>query len=286
MEMDSKEPVKGRESLIQVACCQFEPRFGEKLVNLKSTLALIDEAAAAGARLILLPELCNTGYVFQTRQEAYSLAESIPAGETVTAWMNAAQRYQAYIVAGICERDGDNLYNSAVIIGPEGYIGTYRKLHLWGEEKLFFAAGNAGIPVFDTPIGRIAALICYDLWFPEAVRSCVVKQADIVCIPTNWVPIRGHNAQPFPLAVHLCITNAHVNGLFIAAADRIGTERNQPFLGHSVIVHPSGSTAAGPASGDQQEILLSQCNLSDARRIKHLNEFNHVLYDRRVDVYD
>ncbi|MCW5626220.1 MAG: hydratase, partial [Burkholderiales bacterium] len=152
------------ESQIRVACLQLEPIVGDKAGNVRRSLDAIASAAAAGATVMVLPELCNSGYVFETRQEAFALAETIPDGPTTQAWMAAAQAHGTVIVAGISERDGDALYNSAVVVGPEGYIGRYRKNHLWGAENLFFEPGNLGMPVFRIGAGRIAVAICYDIW--------------------------------------------------------------------------------------------------------------------------
>ena len=118
----------------------------------------------------------------------------MPAGETTAAWSEAARRHNIYIVAGIAERAGGALYNSAVVLGPSGYIGTFRKVHLWAAENLFFEPGDLGFPVFKTPIGRIGVAICYDGWFPETFRLQALQGADIVCVPTNWVPIPGQEA--------------------------------------------------------------------------------------------
>jgi predicted amidohydrolase len=158
------------ESSLRVACIQTEPVIGDKAHNLKQTLTRVAEAAAAGANLVVLPELCSTGYVFATRQEAFALAEPVPEGPTTAAWAEAAARHDLHIVAGIAERDGDVLYNSAVVVGPQGYVGRYRKNHLWAAENLFFEPGNLGMPVFRIGAGRIAVAICYDIWFPETFR--------------------------------------------------------------------------------------------------------------------
>src|SRR6476646_10010718 len=120
------------ESALRVACLQMEPRVGEKERNLARSLEMIERAAQAGAKLAVLPELCNTGYVFETRDEAFALSEDVPNGPTAAAWMKAAAKHGMVIVAGITEREGYNLYNGAVIVGPKGYIGKYRKNHLWG----------------------------------------------------------------------------------------------------------------------------------------------------------
>jgi N-carbamoylputrescine amidase len=270
---------------IVVACIQMQPTFGNVAANVARSLELIDRAASRGADLVVLPELANTGYMFASREEAFGLAEPIPGGPSVAAWAERAARHGMHIVAGITERSGSDLYNSAVVIGPEGYIGTFRKVHLWNEENLFFEPGDLGFPVFHTPIGRIGVAICYDGWFPETFRLCALQGADIVCVPTNWVPIPGQAEGREAMANILAMAAAHSNSIFIACADRIGVERGQPFEGQSLIVSYTGWPVVGPASRDAEDILIAEVNLGEARRQRNWNAFNQVLRDRRVDVY-
>ena len=277
---------KGRkEAVVKIACCQMEPRVGEKDRNVETSVAMIKEAVANGARLVVLPELCNSGYVFESRDEAFALSEPVPDGATTRAWMALAAEHHLHIAAGINERDGDLLYNSSVVVGPGGHVGTFRKVHLWNEENLFFEPGNLGFPVFKTPIGRLACHICYDSWFPESYRLAALQGADIVCISTNWVPIPGQDPKREAMANILVMAAAHVNSVFVAAADRIGTERGQPFIGQSIIASYTGWPIGGPASPDKEEIIYAEANLADARRKRNWNEYNQVLRDRRTDVY-
>ncbi|WP_256363859.1 nitrilase family protein [Hyphomicrobium sp. 99] len=274
------------EAPLSIACIQMEPIFGDTARNVERTVHLMDEAADKGAQLVVLPELCNTGYVFNSRAEAFELAETIPSGPTVAAWSATAKNRGLYIVAGIAERAGEKLYNSAVMIGPEGYIGTFRKVHLWGDEHLYFEPGDLGFPVFPTPFGRIGMMICYDQWFPEAYRTCALRGADIVCIPTNWVPIPGQDPNREAMANIVAMAAAHTNSIYVAAADRIGTERGQPFIGQSLIVSYTGWPVGGPASSDKEEIVLATVNVSDARKKRRWNDHNQVVRDRRPDQYD
>jgi len=274
------------EAPVKIACIQMEPVVGKKDDNVKRGVELVQKAAAQGASLVVLPELCNSGYVFESRDEAFALAEEIPHGATCKAWIDVARRQGLHLVAGISEREGQALYNAAVVIGPSGYVGTFRKVHLWGAENLFFEPGNLGFPVFKTPLGRIGTFICYDGWFPESYRLCALQGADIVCIPTNWVPIPGQNERREAMANILCMAAAHANSIFVAAADRVGVERGQPFIGQSVIVSYTGWPIGGPASPDREEIIYAEANLADARRKRNWNEYNQVLRDRRTDVYD
>lgn len=277
---------KGRkEATVTVACVQMEPKVGHVADNVAHSVGLIEKAAEAGAKLIVLPELANSGYVFASREEAFALAESIPDGPTCKAWAEVCARRGVWLVAGIAERAGEVLFNSAVLIGPEGHIGTFRKVHLWNEENLFFEPGDLGFPVFRTPLGRIGMLICYDGWFPEAWRLCALQGADIVCVPTNWVPIPGQDPKREAMANILVMAAAHSNSIFVAAADRVGTERGQPFIGQSLIASYTGWPVAGPASATAEETLLAEVNLADARRKRNWNEYNQPLRDRRGDVY-
>jgi predicted amidohydrolase len=270
---------------MRVAVGQFEPRVGEKERNVARTLELIDEAASRGVELLVLPELCNSGYVFESREEAESLAEAVPAGPTVEAWLERCAAHALVLVAGIVEQDRDALYNSAVVVGPAGFLGTYRKLHLWDQENRWFAPGDRGVPVFDTTVGRIAAIICYDGWFPECYRVAALAGADMVCVPTNWVPIPGQAEGREAMATVLCQAAAHSNSIVVAAADRVGVERGQPFIGQSVIVSHTGWPLAGPASEGREELLVADVDPAEARRARRWNEFNDPLADRRPEAY-
>ena len=271
--------------MVKIACCQFEPKIGEKEKNIKKGLRMADEAKNQGANIIILPELANSGYVFNSRREAFDLSEEVPEGETTRVWEEFAKKHELYLAMGISELFADRLYNSSVLLGPEGYIGKYRKLHLWNREKLFFEPGDLGLPLFHTPVGRMAMYICYDMWFPEMTRIYTLQGADLMLNITNWVSSEKQTDDS-RLTEAVCVANAHLNSVFIAASDRVGIERGQPFLGRSMIVSPSGELLAGPASYDKEEIIYADCNLSEARQRKRKNRLNHLILDRRIDVYD
>lgn len=271
---------------ITVASIQMAPHVGSKEENVARSLALIGEAAAHGATLVVLPELANSGYVFTSRAEAFALAEPVPDGPTTQAWIGAARQYGIHIAAGIAECEGGRLYNAAVLVSPQGHLGTYRKLHLWGDENLFFEPGDKGLPVFHTAFGRLGIVVCYDGWFPETFRLLAMQGADIVAMPTNWVPMPNQPADRPAMANTLVMAGAHSNGLTIVCANRVGIERGQPFIGQSLIVGADGWPMAGPASLDREEILYARVDLSVARRARQISAFNHVLRDRRRDVYD
>ncbi len=274
-----------RESLVRVACCQLEPRVGCKEENVEKTLRFVEEAVKEGAEVVVLPELANTGYVFETRREAFGLSEPVPEGPTTEAWEETAKEHGIYIAAGIAEREGHSLYNTGVLLGPEGYLGKYRKLHLWYREKLFFEPGDLGLPVFNTEIGRLAMMICYDMWFPEVARIYAVQGVDLLLNITNWVAAREPRGEE-RVTMAICMGQSHVNSVFMAAADRVGVERGQAFLGHSLITAPTGLPIAGPASRDREEIIIAECNLSEARKAKRKTRLNFTMLDRRIDIYD
>ncbi|MCK5617310.1 nitrilase family protein [Candidatus Pacearchaeota archaeon] len=281
---------KKKGSFLKVAAIQMETKFGRKKQNIEKSCNLIDIAASKGVNLVVLPELCNTGYVFNNREEVMKLAEKIPGGPTIEAWTAKAKENNLFIVGGIAEALGKKFFNSSVLIGPKGYIGTYRKLHNWFEEKLYFEPGNLGYPVFELPFGRLGMLICYDMWFPEGFRILMEQGADIVCISTDWIPfpgkIRTWDESGRYMAHYIAMANAHVNAMYVICADRVGIERNQRFLGGSIIIDPSGWPLAGPASPEKEEILVAGINLFDSRRAKRWNNLNNIIRDRRTDIYD
>lgn len=272
-------------SEIAVACVQMEPRIGAVQENIDKSVAMAEQAAERGAELVVLPELCTSGYVFDSMAEATALAEDARDGASVRAWTALAARRRLHLVAGLNERADGRIYNSAVVVGPQGVVGVFRKVHLWDMENEFFTPGDLGFPVFDLPFGRIGVFICYDGWFPESYRMCALRGAGLVCVPTNWVPMPDQPANREVMANTLLMAGAHSNGVAIAAADRVGTERGQPFLGCSIIVGSAGWPLAGPASPDREEILLAPVDLADAVRRRKLNRHNHLLGDRRPASY-
>ena len=270
---------------ITVAAVQTEPVLGAAQANIAATCARISEAAAHGAKLIVLPEAASTGYMFAGPGEAAAAAEPVPDGLACQAWVRLCARLGVHVVAGVIERAGGAVYNAAVLIGPAGYIGTFRKVHLWNDEERLYAPGDLGFPVFATGIGRIGMHICYDGWFPESYRLCAVAGTDIICVPANWVPVPTQPVGYPAIANLMVITGAHSNQVYIAAASRVGTERGQLFIGQSLIVDPTGVPLAGPASPDGEDILYATVDLIGSRSQRLANPFNAPLRDRRSDVY-
>jgi predicted amidohydrolase len=283
-EVVTDERLLGREAFVRVAAAQTHPHVGRKDRNVQESLRLIRQAAADDVQLLVLPELGTSGYIMNSRAEAFALSEPIPDGPTCTAVLEAIRGSRLHVCMGICERASNVLFNSAALLGPEGYIGTYRKVHLWDEEKLFFEPGNLGFPVFPLPFGRVGMMICYDGWFPESARILKLQGADIICDPTCWVLVPGLIEALNPLSAYVHMAQAHVNNIFIICADRCGVERGCTFIGNSCIVGPTGFVA-GPASFDQTALVSAEVNLVQSR-YHHWTALADPIADRRIDVYD
>ena len=270
---------------ITIACLQFEPRIGEVEANLDALDRLARAAAAQGAELIVAPELADSGYVFADRAELSRLAAPIPSGAPSRRLEGLARELGVHIVSGLAEARAGRFHNSAALFGPDGFIGAYRKLHLWDVETTVFDRSPPEAPVFDTALGRIALAVCYDGWFPELFRRYALAGAQVVAVPTNWVPMPGQPEDASAMANILHQAAAHSNGLIIACADRVGVERGQPFIGRSVIVDATGFLLAGPASADAEEILLARATPGAAAATRQVTPRNTVLSDRREDAY-
>jgi 5-aminopentanamidase len=265
---------------VTIACCQLAPRIGE----LEHNRALARDAVErAGAQVVVLPELCNSGYVFADADEARRLAE--PAdGPSVSGWVELARALGIVVVGGFCELDPDGLVrNSAVLVDGDGVRAVYRKAHLWDREGLAFTPGSESPPVVDTAFGRIGVMVCYDLEFPEWVRIAALEGADLVCAPSNWPAVPRPDGER-PGEVVRVQAAAATNRVFIAACDRVGTERGVDWIGGSVIVDVDGFPLAGPAASGETVTVLARCALDEARD-KRLNQRNDVLADRRPELY-
>ena len=265
---------------MHVAVAQTEPKLGEKERNLDVCLARLKEAAAAGAELLVLPECAVPGYMFDSLEEAMPFAEEIP-GPSTDALAAACRRHEIHVVCGLLERDGDQLCNTAVLVGPDGLIGSYRKTHLpfLGVDR--FTTPGDELSVYDTPLGRIGVEICYDLRFPEATRTLALRGADIVAHPTN-----------FPMAAKIqteliTVARAAENRIYLLTANRVGKERWGEFCGWSQIVDPYGKRLA--EAGETEEVLLvADVDIEKARDKDYVIPGEYELYlfgDRRPELY-
>jgi predicted amidohydrolase len=268
---------------VRVACQQLAPTVGDLARNTRLTRDAVREAVERGARLVVLPELATSGYVFESAEEARACAEPA-SGPALQGWVEEAARGDAVVVGGFCEL-GDNglLYNSAAVMDGDGVLAVYRKIHLWDREQLVFEPGAECAAVVETRVGRIGVAVCYDLNFPEVARGLALAGADIVTVPTNW-PLFPRPEDERPIEIALAMATAHTSRVFVAACDRCGTERGVDWTGGSVICDSDGWLVAGPIEDYGEGLLLADCDVARARD-KAWNGRNDVLGDRRPDLY-
>jgi predicted amidohydrolase len=221
----------------RVAAIQFEPRLGAKAENIARLLELTEAAAHGGARLIVHPEMATTGYCWYDRDEIRPHVEPIP-GPTTEAFAVLARRYDCYIVVGLPEVAPRTriFYNSATLVGPKGVIGVYRKTHSYISEPKWAKDGDLGLPVWETPLGRIGIMICMDADYFEPARLLALAGADVLCFPTNWLD----DKSPAPS----WIARAFENGCYLIGANRYGLERGVQFSGGSCVLNPDGTIQA------------------------------------------
>ena len=251
--------------------------------------ASIDAAASLfeqGAEIVVLPEMAVPWY--STAREALApLAEALD-GPTVTGWQAEAARHGGMIVGGLCERSGDDIYNTAVAVGPDGVVAHYRKLHLFDVEKHCFAPGDIGLTVAETPWGVIGMCVCYDLRFVEVVRVLALRGADLVCVPTAWV--RGFDRRQYAegeLIPHAegALVQANLSQVFIACSSQVGAGDGVECLGSSILADPYGGVAAGPLSTIREQLEVVEVDLSEAKRAQARSPLIQPRADRRTDVY-
>jgi predicted amidohydrolase len=267
---------------MRVAGVQMDVELGAVGVNLDRIESRLTEAAGEGAKLVVFPECAATGYCFQSADEARELAEEIPG--PITERVAAMCRgLDAHVVFGMIERDGERLFNAAVLVGPGGVLGSYRKIHLpYLGLDMFTTPGDRLFRVDHVADVRIGMLICYDGSFPESARSLSLLGADVVVLPTNWPPGAETTAE--------YVTNARAveNNVYFMAVNRVGVERGFRFIGHSKIAGPFGNTLA-EARGTDEAILYAEIDPHKARR-KHLvrvpgkHEIDRMA-DRRPEMY-
>ncbi len=239
---------------MKLAVWQFAPRLGDVPGNLN---AILGQVADVDADLVVFPECALSGYGFESAEHAVKAAEPIPGPSTELIARTCRDR-DRWAIVGMLERDPATgaLYNAAAVIGPGVVVGAYRKNHLpfLGVDR-FASKGDKGLPVFQTPFGKIGVLICYDLAFPEAARVLKLKGAQLLCVPTNWPEAATISCDYSPFV------RAHENHLHIATANRVGEEAGFRFLGRSRIVDCTGGLRA--AAGDGPALLTAELDLAE-----------------------
>lgn len=243
---------------ITVAVAQMDPQLGQVKDNLTTLTGMAETAFQQGARLVVFPECALSGYGFASLEDARRVAEPVP-GSSSEALSALCAAHQGYLVYGLLEHDGDAVYNTAVLLGPAGLIGRYRKLHLplLGVDR-FITPGNEGFKVWQTPLGRIGLAICYDLRFPESLRVLALQGADIIALPTNW----PDGSQLMPDFVTR--TRALENRVYLLACNRVGEESGFWFFGRSQIVGTSGRVLV--EAGEAPEIAYANIDPQRARQ--------------------
>ena len=221
---------------MKIACVQTDVIFKDINANLSSLEATVRNEVNQGTELTVFPECYSTGYCFDSLAEAMEFSESVPGPATDRVAKLCAE-LNTHVVFGMLEKSGDDLFNVAVLIGPEGLIGCYRKVHLpyLGVDR-FTTPGDRPFEVFEAAGVRIGMLICYDGGFPEAARVLSIRGADLIVLPTNWPPGGSYMAE-FSINCR-----AMENGIYFAAVNRIGTENGFSFIGKSRICSPVGAT--------------------------------------------
>jgi len=267
--------------MLKISLVQFTPVFDTSADNLQQIAALLH---GIETDIIVLPELCTTGYSFLSREEAFNAAEG-PEGQSAAFFKQLAREYEAMIIAGFAEKSGDKVYNSALIALPDGEVKVYRKTHLFFREKACFDEGNSGFFVVQHPLKdcKVGVMICNDWRYPEAARSLALLGADLIACPSNLVSTVWRIGMQ---------ARALENKVYVAVANRCGTETREledgstqslTFTGSSVLYNYNGEPVEQAGKTEQRVITLEIDPL--LTRDKSFNAFNDLLKDRRPEYY-
>ncbi len=260
----------------KIAAVQMDVEIGQVAANRNRILEQIKTTAEQGAQLVIFPECVLTGYCFNSLEEAKPFAEAID-GESAQAIAPVCSDTGVHAIVGFIEEDGDNYFNAAMLITPDGTSGTYRKVHLpfLGVDR-FLTPGDRPFHVFDTTLGRIGMNICYDINFPEAPRALKLLGAELFVVPTNW-PEGAWRTPKFMLNAR-----AQENHFNVVAVNRVGIERGWRFIGQSKIVDCNGDIVV-EASADKEEILFAEIDIQAANQNKIVNVAGAYEVDRIAD---
>jgi predicted amidohydrolase len=266
--------------MTRIVCRQLAPTIGDLESNVRMSTAAVSQSVAAGAQLVIMPELVTAGYLFESPEEARSVAVT-PDHPVFEAWAKAVGDVGGVVVGGFAELGDDGfVYNSAAVVDGSGVLAVYRKDHLWDKEKLWFKPGSAVPPIVETPFGRLGILVCYDMTFPEMTRSVALRGADLIVGPTNW-PLFPHPEGEHPAVVAIVMAAALSNRVAIACCDRSGTERGQEWTQGSCIINHNGEIVA---TANQDGIVTADLDLTLSRD-KRISELNDSFGDRRPELY-
>jgi predicted amidohydrolase len=266
--------------MTRIAVCQVPIDIDDPSGTWQAVTQAVEQAA--GAELVVLPEMSTTGLGFADASEASARAEP-PTGPTVNRLRQLSDRHQVVLVAGFCETSGlDWPHNSAVVIDRGTLAACYRKTHLWDREKLLFTPGSEAPPVVSTSVGRIGLLVCYDLEMPEVTRRLARQGAQIIAAPANW-PLMPKPSGQRPIEIAKAQAAAAENKVFVAVADRCGSDRGQSWTGGSVICDVSGYLLAEAATGEP-DVVFATIEPAEADD-KRLSPYNDAFGDLRPELY-
>ncbi|MHA2141804.1 MAG: nitrilase-related carbon-nitrogen hydrolase [Candidatus Thorarchaeota archaeon] len=258
---------------IKLAIGQMAPIIGDTKGNMNNMKEILFSASDNGVDVLVLPELVNSGYVFNNHDEVESLSERIPEGdfsEVLKGWSEGG----GLVVAGLCEEQNGSFYNSAATFGNGKHLSTYRKVQLFNKEKEWFRPGDEEPPVITHNGHRYGVMVCFDWAFPEIARILALKGAQVILHPANLV---------LPFCPNAMITRSIENKVFTATSGRTGEERDVRFIGGSQITTPQGEVLFRMKEGDNG-LMWADVDLTEADD-KALTKRNDVLADRRPELY-
>ena len=264
-----------RTKMLRVGFFQFAPEFGEVATNLSKVVSVL---RGAEADIIVLPELAFTGYFFQDRSELAFLAQDPAKSPIVSSLIALCRDHDFYLVTGFAEKSADKIFNSALVIGGDGILHTYRKLHLFNTEKEYFDPGDTALDTIELRGARIGIMVCFDYVFPEVARVLALQGADLLCHPSNLVLTYCQQAM---------ITRCLENSVFAVTANRFGTDIRPrgtlEFSGQSQLVAPKGELVYR-AQPEAEELFIAKIDVDKARD-KSMTQRNHLIEDRRPEYY-
>ena len=260
---------------MKVGYYQFRPLFGKVRQNAKKVINALQEVKAD---LIVLPELAFTGYHFQNRNELKTLAEDPEKSSTVEALVELCQKNNIHLVTGFAEKNKDKIFNSALLIGPEGIEHTYRKLHLFNEEKNYFDEGDVPLQVNIVNDVKVGMLVCFDWAFPETIRALTLQGAEVIAHPSNLVLAFCQEAM---------ITRCLENRVFAVTTNRFGSDKRPhgelKFTGKSQIVGPGG-VLINRAVSQREALYVTEIDPAQSQN-KNITILNDLIADRRPEYY-
>lgn len=270
------------ETKSKVACVQMDIAYGEIETNTARCIAYIEKAAKEGCRLVVFPECALQGYCMNSEEEVRELAIPLEDGH-IQSIQAACAKHDIMAAVGYLENKEGVLYNSSVLLGPEGVLQTFSKMHMpyVGADK-FVSPGPAPTAPVETPIGNISMIICYDVRFAELSRHLALRGADMILMLTNW-PVGSEKTREI-----LPVARAFENGVYVLAANRVGTERGTHFIGGSRIIAPNAAMLA-KSETDGEEMLVAEIDVAVARKKYFVSVEGNwsvdIFKDRRPDIF-